>query len=569
MAEPVRLDDLYKMVAHIYSEQNAQRPARETFAHFVEVCGMLAQTDREKKIEDMSVVSALCRALGWYFPLMAKFKVSSVEDLIFRKFPLVCPYCRRAPHVDSVCKTVRGTDRSLDHEAVRKLHQQNSKKRPIGLNQWQQMFRDIYPRNLNDKGRSTLGLLEELGELAEAVRVFDRYPKYFVGESADVFSYLMGFANEYALRLERDHDREFSFEDEFIKRYPGLCVQCGYPVCVCPLIPESTVGRLAKELDIKNFGDMFSDSTGAFAEEASQAANNVLGRLGGYIGLVERLPFDRGETNRALVILCLKLADAVQAENPGVAERLRSAAVKVAVAATYAGSRVHPAEITECVNSIQSMIPSIGLKVDEVSSLASPTLPSRLGLLLKHGAIRVLLVFANPKGTTKLRLDEEERAIKEAIKLSKARDLISLKALPASTVDDLRRELLEEEPDIIHFSGHGDLGAIILETSVGSKQGTSISALAELIGRYPRIKCAILNSCYSMSELVLVAPFTIGMETEIADRTAIEFARGFYDAIGAGRGFNDAAAEGKSNVMLKNLGNGFSLKILPRSPTPS
>jgi hypothetical protein len=54
---------------------------------------------------------------------------------------------------------------------------------------------------------------------------------------------------------------------------------------------------------------------------------------------------------------------------------------------------------------------------------------------------------------------------------------------------------------------------------------------------------------------VPVAPFAVGMETAVADEAAIEFASGFYDAVGAGREFIDAADEGKSNVMLKNLGN--------------
>jgi hypothetical protein len=162
MLKPLRLDDLYKMVAQIYSEQNAQRPARETFAHFVEVCGMLAQHDREKRSEGITFESALCKALGWYFPLMAKFKVASVEDLIFRKFPYACPYCRKSPHDVDVCKEVRGTERTLNHDAVRKLYSHNARKRPATLNEWQLMFKNIYPRQLNER-RSSLGLLEELG----------------------------------------------------------------------------------------------------------------------------------------------------------------------------------------------------------------------------------------------------------------------------------------------------------------------------------------------------------------------------------------------------------------------
>src|ERR1700740_2191578 len=92
-----RLDDLYKMVAYIYGDKLSSRSTAATFAHLVEVCGMLTIHDRKKKREGLDVADALCKALGWYFPLLAKFKVSSVEKLIFRKFPLCCPYCREAP----------------------------------------------------------------------------------------------------------------------------------------------------------------------------------------------------------------------------------------------------------------------------------------------------------------------------------------------------------------------------------------------------------------------------------------------------------------------------------------
>src|SRR5262245_47832374 len=106
---PIRLDNLYKMVAFIYADKNLTRTATATFAHFVEVCGMLTIHDRKKKREGVNVTDALCKALGWYFPLLAKFGVRSVEDLIFRKFPNVCPYCRSAPHRETDCKLVRGT----------------------------------------------------------------------------------------------------------------------------------------------------------------------------------------------------------------------------------------------------------------------------------------------------------------------------------------------------------------------------------------------------------------------------------------------------------------------------
>ncbi len=141
MRSKLRLDDLYKMIAHIYIEQNAHRPTSATFAHFVEACGMLTIHASNKKREGFTFVDALCKALGWYFPLLAKFKVASVEDLVFRKYPYVCPYCRLRQHEDSVCKPTRGTSRTVDHLALRKAREANAGEQPSSIGEWQHMSR--------------------------------------------------------------------------------------------------------------------------------------------------------------------------------------------------------------------------------------------------------------------------------------------------------------------------------------------------------------------------------------------------------------------------------------------
>jgi hypothetical protein len=130
MSEPPSLDDLYHMVARIYGERNAERSATATFAHFVEACGMLTVHDRSKPRGAITVEDAICKALGWYFPLLAKFRVSSVEELIFRKFPYCCPYCRKERHEDSVCKNVRGEDRTVDKTALERKYAENAHLRP-------------------------------------------------------------------------------------------------------------------------------------------------------------------------------------------------------------------------------------------------------------------------------------------------------------------------------------------------------------------------------------------------------------------------------------------------------
>lgn len=550
----LRLDDLYKMVAHIYGEQNAHRPASATFSHFVEVCGMLTVHARSKRREGVTFMDSLCKALGWYFPLLAQFRVTSVEELVFRKYPDVCPYCRLTPHQDIRCKTTRGTSRTVDHSALRGEYEKNASRRPLGISEWQSMFQRIYPRSLDDAraARSTLGLFEELGELAEAVRVFERYPKYFAGEAADVFSYLMGLANEHML-LEQQDDKSFNLEDEFVKRYPGLCVQCGCPVCVCPSVPESTVGRMAKELDVSGTERLFHLEYDAFRQESKEISNRVLNKLGGYAGLVEQFPFDRGDTNKALVLLCLRAADAAQATNSVVADALRSAAIKIGSSSTYAGSRRPQAQIETLVNSVREMVKRLPPEIQSQVGTDGKSLEETVA----RAAIpktKILLVMSNPSNSPRLDLGREERVIEEAVRLGKERDRISIKSLTAATADDLRRALLDGEYQIVHFSGHGDLDSLLFTNEIGKKAASPIEALESIVRQHPSIRCLLLNACDSMSALTAaIADFTIGMDSSVDDKAAIEFARGFYDAISAGRTIEYAVEEGKSSCTLKGL----------------
>jgi broad specificity phosphatase PhoE len=168
--------------------------------------------------------------------------------------------------------------------------------------------------------------------------------------------------------------------------------------------------------------------------------------------------------------------------------------------------------------------------------------------------IAVLVVFANPRGTDSLRLGTEERAIRQSIKLSRNRDYISLTTCHASTVHDLRRALLENEFKIVHISGHGTKTGLMLEDELGEPYVVPQEALAELFSAHtPPLQCVILNACFSVSQSRLnssVLPYTIAMENSISDEAAIEFSRGFYDAIGVGQNIEFAYEEGCRTVRL-------------------
>lgn len=152
----------------------------------------------------------------------------------------------------------------------------------------------------------------------------------------------------------------------------------------------------------------------------------------------------------------------------------------------------------------------------------------------------ILLLSANPKGTSQLRLDEEKREIEASIKeRSRLRDKFHLISKPAVRHRDFRRAMLDHQPNFVHFSGHGHgERGIVLEDDKGYAHPVDADALASLFALYSgHVECVLLNSCYSKAQAQAIAkhvPFVIGMSAGISDRAAIEFAVAFYDAVGNG-----------------------------------
>jgi NTP pyrophosphatase (non-canonical NTP hydrolase) len=556
--EPIRLDDLYHMVASIYGDKNLARTATATFSHFVEVCGMLSIHARNKKREGFDVTDALCKALGWYFPLLAKLRVSSVEELVFAKFPGVCPYCRQSPHRDAECKQVLGTNSTVNHHEVTRHFSMNWPLRPKGLDEWQAMFQRIYPRSPDDRSKSIIGLFEELGELAEAVRVFEAHPKYFLGEAADTFSYLMGIANEHALRLKQEQNIDFSLEQEFLKRFPGLCSQCGSRVCVCPSVPSATIGRMAKELSIPEGRNPFASNSQHFEDHGAAVSKRVLDYLGGYREIAKVLPIDRGDTNRAIVLLCLSLADSLEQTHAELADGLRAEALKISSGATPAGAAKTQIDVDELIAKIREGWSSISFE-DQNSIVSSDEMVGEMAEMLAQR--RILFVNCAPVDQLHIRVTAELRAVRTAVEATPS---VTLDDLPAATVEDLAKRLMKKDYDILHFSGHADHKSLIFESQDGRSTAVPLSAIEMLIAGRPSIKCVILNACSALSSMTsALADTTIGVSDSIEDDAAIAFSTGFYEKLCTGSSFEEAFDEGKIRVALAGYDT-EKLKLLRR-----
>lgn len=171
--------------------------------------------------------------------------------------------------------------------------------------------------------------------------------------------------------------------------------------------------------------------------------------------------------------------------------------------------------------------------------------------------IKILFLSASPKDEVRLRIDEELRDIEYGLKLATLRDSFDLKSKWAITPKSLAQAMLDEDPTIVHFSGHGDIDGIAVEDSLGNSKLLETEAIGDLFELFSEnIKCVVLNSCYSESQAIEIAkhiPFVIGMKNSVEDKSAIAFSVGFYSALGAGKDIKFAFKMGVVAIKMEGV----------------
>ncbi len=215
----------------------------------------------------------------------------------------------------------------------------------------------------------------------------------------------------------------------------------------------------------------------------------------------------------------------------------------------------------------------ISSSISGTTSTASPSCATRTA---DKPTVRTILVLAaNPKDSNRLRLDEQVKRIEQGLERSKNRDQFKLVTKWAVTDDDLRRAMLDNEPEIVHFAGHGsaaskdgserdliplgtdDEGGLAFEDESGRAHlipGNALARLFTLCANH--VKCVVLNACYSEVQADAISEhidYVVVMRKAIGDEAAIKFAVGFYDALGAGRDFETAFKFGQSAIDLKGI----------------
>ncbi|PIE21830.1 MAG: hypothetical protein CSA62_15505 [Planctomycetota bacterium] len=173
--------------------------------------------------------------------------------------------------------------------------------------------------------------------------------------------------------------------------------------------------------------------------------------------------------------------------------------------------------------------------------------------------VKILFLGANPLNSTRLALDEEIREIEQKLRAARLRDSFELRSRWAVRPTDLQQALLDEEPTIAHFSGHGDGAAgLVLHADDATNDALVTAAALRSLFRVLKdnVRVVVLNACFSTEQATAIVEeidFVVGTSDEIDDDAARFFAAAFYRGLAFGKSVQSAFDLGLNELQL----NGF------------
>ena len=187
----------------------------------------------------------------------------------------------------------------------------------------------------------------------------------------------------------------------------------------------------------------------------------------------------------------------------------------------------------------------------------------------RENTLSILFLAADPSNASRLRLGEELREIQEKLQLAQLREQFELHQRMSVRPADISQALLDVQPQIVHFSGHGtSAGALCFENQGGEIHFIQPEALAALFEQFEnRVDCVVLNACYSEIQANAIGKhirYVIGMNKAIGDKAAIAFAIGFYQGLGAGRSIEEAYKLGCIQIGLQGIPENLTPVLIKR-----
>lgn len=153
---------------------------------------------------------------SWFMSMLNQLHID-IEEEVWKRFPHMCSYCASCP---CVCKAQK--------IQTRQTVVIDETKRPKTMEGFQKMFNEIYPAQTRTLDHAGVHLVEEMGEVAEAILTYrgnhnDEDFKKVILECADLVSCIMGVFNSLDVNLAKELSVVFNENCHACKKSPCVC----------------------------------------------------------------------------------------------------------------------------------------------------------------------------------------------------------------------------------------------------------------------------------------------------------------------------------------------------------
>lgn len=174
--------------------------------------------------------------------------------------------------------------------------------------------------------------------------------------------------------------------------------------------------------------------------------------------------------------------------------------------------------------------------------------------------LKILMLTANPAGSTKLNLDREYATIMQKLQGENMFNILLKKAVSG---DEFREFTQQEEPAILHFSGHGKdgkyKGIVVQNNEKNEEELIHTAGLKALFKRFKKrfkIQVVVLNACHTQEQAAVISKYVdyvIGTNVDIGDTKASAFSSGFYFQLAEENSMDieDAFDSGRTAAVMK------------------
>lgn len=186
----------------------------------------------------------------------------------------------------------------------------------------------------------------------------------------------------------------------------------------------------------------------------------------------------------------------------------------------------------------------------------------------------ILFLAANSEAQTKSELGQEARDIEEGLQQAELRSQFRFEPMLAVTSRDILPAIRQSQPRIVHFAGKASKGGLAFYDKAGKSVSVNEKQLGSIFELFTKIiECVVLNGCYSEVQAEAIAqhiPYVVGVKQEAGSAAALEFAVGFYSALGAGESIENAFNHGRATIRLAGIEIPDDLtQLLHQVSTPS